>query len=530
MNPETVFLLERPFQDVVDDLLTAIVGGVTNERIIFDVKADLYRLTQPALDVRGITGTVEGRRHTFQKSVDFVFSEGDNAVIWQAAGKKPDDTTTFYVDYFVPDDDSESPITDINVGSVTRTISEAIGREIATVYEQINLAYRSAFVDTATGKSLDFVVAILDVFRKTKEYAVGLATFFRDAGSDGSITIVAGTVVTTAAAEVRFETVETRTLQRGQARLDVPIRATDDFKGEAGKVAAGAINEVFSRIEGISSVTNFDPTFLGAEDETDDQLRARARAKLSSIGKATLAAIVHVIREGRGKPVEVWDAANPGPTAAIPGTLTMLVEAEPERIEQLRAGVHETRAAGVVATLVARYVFFEPRLAITVRPGLTAQGREKVRLAVIDALQGYVDGLTSGAPAAGTEILAAARGADGDITQVRIADVVTWRSDLGRPGAGLLTDAVLAAIAATPAGDDAALRAAIEAALGGEVPALAPSGRRIPDRDLLLGPTGARATDEEIEAADFSVTATVDGEPWWVVLDMHPDDIDVREQ
>ena len=50
-------------------------------------------------------------------------------------------------------------------------------------------------------------------------------------------------------------------------------------------------------------------------------------------------------------------------------------------------------------------MFFEPRLAITVRPGLTAQGREKVRLAVIDALQGYVDGLTSGAPAAGTEIL-----------------------------------------------------------------------------------------------------------------------------
>ena len=33
------------------------------------------------------------------------------------------------------------------------------GREIATVYEQINLAYLSGFVDTATGSSLDHVVA-----------------------------------------------------------------------------------------------------------------------------------------------------------------------------------------------------------------------------------------------------------------------------------------------------------------------------------------------------------------------------------
>ena len=58
MNAETVFLLDRPFQDIVDDLLTAIVGGVTNEPIIFDVKADLYKLSKPAIGLRGITGTV----------------------------------------------------------------------------------------------------------------------------------------------------------------------------------------------------------------------------------------------------------------------------------------------------------------------------------------------------------------------------------------------------------------------------------------------------------------------------------------
>src|SRR5262249_61609242 len=104
--------------------------------------------------------------------------------------------TTFYVDYALPPGDSPSPLTDINVGSVTRTLSEAIGREIATVYEQINRAYLAGYIDTAEGTSLDLVVSILGVTRKPKELAVGLATFFRAAGVDGSITIPAGTVVT----------------------------------------------------------------------------------------------------------------------------------------------------------------------------------------------------------------------------------------------------------------------------------------------------------------------------------------------
>lgn len=526
MNPDTVFLVERPFQDVVDDLLTAVVGGVTNEPIIFDVKADLYRLARPALDVRGITGRLEGSRHTFQKTVDFAFSEADNAVVWQDGGQHPDDDTTFYVDYFVPD--SASPITDINVGSVTRTLSEAIGREVAVVYEQINQAYRSGFVETAAGQALDLVVSILGITRKTKEFAVGLVTFFRDTAVEGSITIPEGTVVTTAKAEVRFETTEARTLQRGQARIDVPVRAGEEFKGDKGKVDAGAITDMLAPIAGLSRVTNFEPTVLGGEDESDEQLRARARAALRSLGKGTLAALVRVILEGRGRPVDVWDPNAAGTHQSPPGTVTILVEAEPARMPSLAAAVDDTRAAGVLTTLVARYVFFTPRLAVAVAPGLTAQGKEKVAGKIIEAIQAYVDTLSSGTPAKGEELLKAAR--QDDVADVRIADVVTWRSDLGHPGAASMADAVLAALAAAPAGDDEARRAAVQAALDRDVPVLAPTGRRVPDRGLVQGPSGARATDDEIEAGTFVVSATVDGQPWWVVLDMSDDDVVLREQ
>lgn len=527
MNPDSVFLVERPYQDVVDDLLTAVVGGITNEPILFDDKEAAYRLARPALDVRSITGSHEGRRHTFQKSVDFLFSDGDRSVVWQDLGTRPDDETTFYVDYVVPD--SASPITDLNVGSVTRTLVEAIGRETAIVYAQVNEAYKSAFIDTAEGRSLDLVVSILGIARRTKESAVGLATFFRDPVVDGNITIPEGVVLVAAPEPVRFETSEARTLQRGQARIDVPIRATEQFKGDAGKVAAGAIVEMAAPIAGISRVTNFDPTVLGAEDETDRQLRARAKAVLGSLGKATLAALMRVIVEGRGRPVEVWDAGGAGLHQAQPGSVTILVEAEPERIGSLRAAVHETRAAGVEATLIARYVFFKPRLAVAVRPGLTAIGKEKVVTELLAALGSYVDGLTSGDDAQGAKLLDAVK-KHPDVRSFRLADVITWRSELEQPGAAGLAQSVLDGLAGVGgAADEAARRAAVEAALSGVIPAVAPSGRRVVDRSLLRGPDGTPATDAQIEAGQFVVGATVGGQPWWVVLDMEPADVAVRE-
>jgi hypothetical protein len=530
MNRDTIFLIDRPFPDTVDDILTAIIGGVVNEPIIFDVKQDRYPLTRQALDIRAVTGTLEGDRHTFQKTVDFDYVVGSNAVGWLDGGRRPDDETTFYVDYALPAGDSPSPLTDVNVGSVTRTVSEAIGREITTVYEQINLAYQAGYIDSAVGTSLDLVVSILGVTRKPKEFAVGLATFFRATGVDGSITIPAGVVVTTAQAQVRFATSEERTLQRGQARIDVPIRAEDAFAGAAGAVPAGAITDLFSTIGGVSRVTNFDPTVFSADGETDGQLRARAKARLRSLGQATLAALIRVVQEGGGNPVEVWEGENPDPTKAPLGTVTILVDAEPERMASLRDAVHETRAAGVQATLVARYVFFTPRLAVTVRAGLTTLGKEKVVTSLIERLQAYVDALTSGQPATGQALLNAAKTGDEDVTGVHVADVLTFRSDLGKPGGTVLADAVLAALAGVPAGDEAALRAAVEGALTGSIPALPPTGARVPDRSLLQGPDGSPATDEQIDQAEFTVSATVGGDPFWVVLDMASTDVVLTEQ
>jgi hypothetical protein len=524
MNTDTLNLIERPYQEIVDDILTAIVGGVVNEPIIFDLKETFYPLSQPAADVRGITGLRDKLHYTFQKEVDFLFSEGDNAVVWQQGAAQPDDETVFYVDYFRPEGQSRSPLSDINVGSVTRTISEAIGREIATVYQQVNLAYLSGFIDTAEGKALDLVVSILGVARKTKEFAVGLLTFFRDpAAGDGNITLPEGVVSSTLKGEATFVTTDLRTLQRGQVRIDVPIRAGDASRGEAGIVKSGAITRLSQAITGIARVTNFEATVLGAEGETDEQLRARAKARLRGLGKATLAALVNAIFEGRAKLAEVWDPNGPPAKQSKPGVVTLLVEAEPERFPSLAAAVHETRAAGVQATLVARYVFFKPRISAKITPGLPGPGKEKLKTQIIDALQQYVDTLSAGDPAKGADLLKAIKSVkDADSPDTRVVDVMAWRSDIGESAAETLVDALLAAVTAN-ARDEVALRDALARVLTEAAPTTA-SGKRSPYRDHVKG-AGGRATDTEIEAGNFEVTALVDSEKWWVVLDVEPADI-----
>ena len=534
MNPDTLNLIERPYQEVVDDILTSLVGGVVNEPIFYDKKADLYPLSQLADDVRGITGKLEQQvngqlktlSHSFQKNVDFIFDADENAVIWQEGSNTPVDESVFFVDYFRPETDS--PLTDINVGSVTRTLSEAIGREIATVYEQINLAYLSGFIDSATGISLDQVVSILDVKRKTADFAIGLVTFFRDPEISGNITIPSGTLLATSKGEANFVSTQLRTLQRGQVRIDVPVRATDDFRSEAGKVDAAAITEVAQPIAGIARITNFEATFLAAKDETDEELRLRAKSVLRALGKATLAALARVVFEGRGKLLEIWDPNGPELKRSDPGTAVLLIEAEPERFPSLQASVQETRAAGVDISLVARYVFFKPKIVVQIAPGITNQGKEKIRQEIISSLQKYVDELSSGDPARGSELLAAVKSVE-EVTKSTIVDVITWKSNVAQPGTSQLVDSLLGFIEQTPVTDTQAMRNGIESLLSEDGPVV-PGTQRIPDRTLVESTNGPQtATDGDIEAGQFQVIAIIDGDNWWVALDIDKADILLQE-
>lgn len=127
------------------------------------------------IDIVKIEGTTNGGPHVFRKDIDYRRSA--SMVEWIQEGGKPDDHTPFFVNYRL---DAPQGITDINPGSVIRNIVESIALEIDYLYAQMNQVYISGFIDTATEKSLDLIVSMLGITRKTAGFATGEVTFGRN--------------------------------------------------------------------------------------------------------------------------------------------------------------------------------------------------------------------------------------------------------------------------------------------------------------------------------------------------------------
>lgn len=494
-------LIVRPYNEIVDAVLVAMLGGVVNEPLLFDVRDDTYPLAQPARDVRGVTGTSGGQHYTFQPNVDWTFDRANNAIVFLAKGQKPDvRDPRFYVDYFRLDGTS-SPLTDVNVGSVTRTIAEAMSRELAVLYTQVNLAYQSGFIDLAQGTSLDFVVSILGVRRKTGDFAQGIVAFFRAPAARGNITIPQGTRLTTAQAIV-FETVSERTLQRGQVRVDIPVRAAEGFKGPSGKVDANTITNLIFPIEGIDRVTNFDPTVLGGADESDVDLRARTKAVLRGLGQCTVDALQLAAIEGGATNVEIADPLFPPDAPAkhqAPGKVVMIVEVEPARYDNVVSSVNARRAAGVNIQFLARYIIIHPRIAITLRRVITAAGKDQVKLDVIAALRDFVASVGSGKNVPGK----GAPDPTGKVANPGLLDVVAALPDVQR---ATIADLFVWRTAMEPADQLV---------------------QRLPARELVVKADGSGpAADADLAAGTFQVQIPAS---FWPVLEMEPADIQLAD-
>jgi len=113
-------------------------------------------------------------RKSFGKDVDYRLS--GHSVEWLGGGEHPDEGTSFTVKYLFT---RPSGISDLNPGSVVRTVVEAISREIEYLYAQLDQAYLSGFLDTAEGEALDLVVSLLGVRRKPPQPSSGYVTFGR---------------------------------------------------------------------------------------------------------------------------------------------------------------------------------------------------------------------------------------------------------------------------------------------------------------------------------------------------------------
>jgi uncharacterized phage protein gp47/JayE len=165
----------KTFQEITDDILAQLTKGVVNEQQDFEADRLLYPLKNPNVaEIVKVSGTVATKPYVFLEGSDFRLS-GDG-VEWLEGGAHPDEHAPFFVNYTL---DAPRTITDINPGSVTRTIVESIAREMEFLYLQMEQVYNLAYLDTAEGKALDRVVALLGIKRKGPGYATGEVIFGR---------------------------------------------------------------------------------------------------------------------------------------------------------------------------------------------------------------------------------------------------------------------------------------------------------------------------------------------------------------
>lgn len=173
------------------------------------------------------------------------------------------------------------------------------------IYEKADLwamgenVYNSAYLDTATGQSLDNVVYLNGITRKAAVAATGTVTFSRETATAEAITIPEGTRVSNQDGTVIFATTVEGVIPANGTSVNIAAACT--VGGISGNVAAAAIQYMVDTVPGVDAVTNAAAFADGADKEADSLLRARtvsyapeARGTMTAI-KNALTAISGVI-------------------------------------------------------------------------------------------------------------------------------------------------------------------------------------------------------------------------------------------
>jgi len=155
-----VTYVPRLYDEIVRDQLTTLTGGTVREELVMPATGDLPKLrNRPVRRVSHLDGQVAGKdgkplAYTFG-TADFVLVSSNNdgnldLIRFRDGGRRPIAGSTLVVNYY-PIQTPPVPLTDLNVGSVVRTLVESVARELAQTYQQLQKVYDSAYLDTAQG-------------------------------------------------------------------------------------------------------------------------------------------------------------------------------------------------------------------------------------------------------------------------------------------------------------------------------------------------------------------------------------------
>lgn len=179
--------------------------------------------------------------------------------------------------------------------AVFRLFYQPVANRLAEAQQHIGLVLSSAQIDYAEGRALDLLTALIGVPRREAERAEGEVTFYRNSPASIDYAIPSGTIVQTEGIDpVRFLTRETAIIEQGETEITVPIRALEG--GINGNVGSNTITVMPSPPTGIDAVTNEEGTSGGRNEETDDELRERAKEDLAEGSASTAPALITAVQ------------------------------------------------------------------------------------------------------------------------------------------------------------------------------------------------------------------------------------------
>ena len=412
-------LRRRTYPEVVDNVLTALTQGVAAESHPFPPPTGGPPFTHPlerppVASVVSVYGSRGGAPHRFRDGADYALAD-DATLAWQDGADLPDAGTLIQVNYLPAD--AEPVLTDIQTGSVVRTLSEAMAKEMARLYAQLEAVYKAGFIDSAEGRSLDNLVALLGIERVAGGHAAGDIEFRRAGGSRGTVFVPVGTRVSTVDGEIAYATTAGVSLAEGQQTVRTSAR---DLEPGNDILPADALVVLPTPIAGIAAVSNPAPTAITTQDESDEQLRARAKSFLAGSEKATRGSLEHALAR-LGVQAEIDEQTSDG---VKNGRVVVTPQAEqlaPELEQRLLTSVAACRPLGVEVTLAGvaqpRRVDLEMRLTTT--SGLLEEDLRGIQDAVEAAVAGYFAALPSQQAGSVSKLVGLAFGVDG-VEDVRV--------------------------------------------------------------------------------------------------------------
>ena len=147
---------------------------------------------------------------------------------------------------------------------------------------------RQMFPTTAQGTYLEAHAAQRNITRKAAVKAVGSVTFYTDAETHEDILIPGGTQVCTTGDMLRFVTDEDVTLEANDS--DVSVGVTAALPGACYNVAPNTVGIIVTPVSGVDRVVNDAQFTGGADEESDEELRARVAESYAHISNGANAA------------------------------------------------------------------------------------------------------------------------------------------------------------------------------------------------------------------------------------------------